>query len=47
MIPTKAFVTFETEEAYILMLQQGGFEIFGVNTDFNEAVEPTNIKWEN
>ena len=45
--PVCAFVCMETEEAYNHIAPSGKLDIFGTQSSIKEAVEPTNIIWEN
>ena len=45
--PITAFVSMETEEAYNNLASVPEIELGGVYSEVNEALEPTNIIWEN
>ena len=45
--PVCAFICMETEEAYNHIAPSGKLDILGKETTVKEAVEPTNIIWEN
>ena len=48
--PKCAFVSIETEEAYNILSEagdKGKIEICGFGSKVQEAVEPTNVIWEN
>jgi hypothetical protein len=45
--PVSAFVTIESETAYNHICGVDKLKLFGTDSKVNEAVEPTNIIWEN
>lgn len=45
--PVSAFVTIESETAYNYVCGVPSLKLFGTDSYVNEAVEPTNIIWEN
>jgi hypothetical protein len=45
--PVCAFISMESEEAYNHIVQSGKFNILGKESTIKEAVEPTNVIWEN
>ena len=45
--PVSAFVTIESETAYNYVCGVPSLKLFGAESNVNEAVEPTNIIWEN
>lgn len=45
--PISAFVTMETEDAYNNLAGAGTIQFGGVDTEVVEALEPTNILWQN
>lgn len=47
MVPVSAFVTIENELAYNIICGKETIKLFGTETKVKEAVEPTNIIWEN
>jgi hypothetical protein len=47
VVPVQAFVTIESETAYNIICGQETIKLFGQTTKVVEAVEPTNIIWEN
>jgi hypothetical protein len=45
--PVSAFVTIESETAYNYVCGVPALKLFGTDSSVHEAVEPTNIIWEN
>lgn len=46
-VPVSAFVTIESETAYNYVCGVDALKLFGSDSKVAEAVEPTNIIWEN